>query len=131
MANLVTTEANNILAASSGQAAFIAPSGGLNSQMVALITTTTPSTPTAVGSEVTGGSYVRKNVQFAAPAGGSITSSNTLTWTGMPACTVGGVEEWDVNGTTRRWFGLLSTPRTCNNGDTFSISAGSFTKNLS
>jgi hypothetical protein len=78
-----------------------------------------------------GAGYVRKAIQFAAPSGGAITSSNTLTYVNMPACTVGGVEEYDANGTTRRWFGLLSTNKTCNLGDTFSISAGSYSKNLS
>ena len=108
-------------------------SGALGSQLVALTTITTPSTATAAGSEVpaAGGSYVRKAIQFNAPSGGSITSSNTLTYTNMPACTVGGVDEYDANGTTRRWFGLLSTNKTCNAGDTFSIAAGSYSKNLS
>lgn len=131
MANLTTTEANNILAASSGQAAFQAVSGGMGTQLVALTTTTTPSTATVAGSEVTGGSYSRKAIQFSAPSGGTITSSTALTWTAMPACIVGGIDEYDANGTTRRWFGLLSSSKTVNNGDTFSIAAGSFTKTLS
>jgi hypothetical protein len=98
---------------------------------VALTTTTTPSTATTPGSEVVGGGYSRKPIQFNAPSGGAITSSNTLTYINMPATTVGGVDEYDANGTTRRWFGLLSTNKTCNAGDTFSISAGSYSKNLS
>lgn len=106
-------------------------SGALGTQLVALTTTTTPSTATAAGSEVSGQGYTRKPIQFNAPSGGSITSSNTLTYVNMPACTVGGVDEYDANGTTRRWFGLLSTNKTCNAGDTFSINAGSYTKNLS
>ena len=100
--------------------------------MVALVTAM--GSPTTPGTEVTntgGGSYSRKQIQFAAPSGGSIASSNSLTYASMPACQVVGVEEWDVNGTTRRWFGPLSTPKTCNLGDTFTISAGSYSKNLS
>lgn len=85
----------------------------------------------APGAEVSGGSYSRKAVQFAAPSGGSIASSNTLTYTNMPATTVVGVEEYDANGTTRRWFGPLSTNKTTNAGDTFSVSAGSYSKSLS
>ena len=96
--------------------------------MTAMGTATTP------GTEVTntgGGSYSRKAIQFAAPAGGSITSSSTLTYASMPAATIVGVEEYDANGTTRRWFGPLSTNKTTNLGDTFTISAGSYSKNLS
>jgi hypothetical protein len=131
MANLVTTEANNLLNASSGQATFTAVSGGVGTQLVALTTTTTPSTATAAGTEVSGGSYARKTITFAAASAGSITSNLALNYTSMPACTVGGVDEYDANGTTRRWFGLLSASKTVNAGDTFSIASGSYTKTLS
>lgn len=87
---------------------------------------------TAAGTEVTGGSYIRTNVTFAAPAGGSISSNAAITVPSMPACTVVGVEEWDSAGTpVRRWFGNLSASKTVNAGDTFSISSGSYVKTLS
>lgn len=130
IANLTTTESNNILAATSGQAAFVPPSGGLGSQRMALVTVT--GTAAAAGTEVLGGSYARQLVTYAAPAGGSISSNVALQYTNMPGpITVTGVEEYDANNTTRRWFGNLSTPKPVNQGDTFTIAPGSLTKSLS
>lgn len=127
MANLVTVEANAILGATSGQAAYVAPTTPIK---VALATAT--GTASAAGTEVTGGSYARQTITFAAAAGGSITSNVVLTYTNMPACTVTGVDEWDSAGTpVRRWFGALSASKTVNAGDTFSIASGSYTKTLS
>ena len=65
MANLVTVEANAILAASSGQAAYTAPTAPIK---VALVTTT--GTATAAGTEVVnagGSTYARQTITFAAP----------------------------------------------------------------
>jgi hypothetical protein len=131
MANLVTTEANNLLNASSGQAAFAAVSGGVGTQKVALATGT--SSAASAGTEVTGGAgpYARQSITFAAASAGSISSNIALTYSGMPACTVLGVDEYDANGTTRRWFGALTASKTVNAGDTFSIASGSYTKTLS
>lgn len=127
MANLVTTEANGLLNASSGQAAYTAPVTPIK---VALATAT--GTASAAGTEVAGGSYARQTITFSAASGGSITSNVALTYTNMPACTVTGVDEWDSTGTpVRRWFGALSASKTVNAGDTFSIAAGSYTKTLS
>ena len=134
MANLTTTEAANILAASSGQATFIAASGGLGSQKVALNITPTASTAAAQGTEASGGGYVRTQITFSAPSGtpSQITNSVPVTFTNMPACTVQGVDEFDANGTTRRWFGGLSAGnKTVNAGDTFTIAASNYTKTLS
>lgn len=104
------------------------PATGLQ---VALITTDSPSSDSAAGSEVTGGSYARKDLTLSAPSGGSYSNSADLTWTGMPACTVGGVEIWDKAGTpVRIWWGTLSAQKTVNAGDTFTITAGSLTLSL-
>src|SRR5215469_3516601 len=127
MANLVTVEANGILNASSGQATYTNPTTPIK---VALVTAT--GTATTAGTEVTGGSYARQTITFAAASGGSISSNVALTYTKMPACTVTGVDEWDSAGTPiRRWFGNLSASKTVNAGDTFSIASGSYTKTLS
>jgi hypothetical protein len=127
MANLVTVEANAILAASSGQATYVA---AVTPIKVALMTAN--STATGLGTEVSGGSYSRQTITFAAPSGGSISSNIVLNYTSMPACTVTGVDEWDSAGTPiRRWFGALSASKTVNAGDTFSIASGSYTKTLS
>jgi hypothetical protein len=133
MANLVTTEANNILNASSGQAAFTAVSGGTGTQKVALNISPTASTAAAQGTEASGGAgpYARQTITFSAASAGSITNNLALSYTGMPACTVTGVDEFDANGTTRRWFGALSSSKTVNAGDTFSIATSSYTKTLS
>jgi hypothetical protein len=129
MANLVTVEANALLAASSGQATYTAPTAPLK---VALVSTI--GTATVAGTEISGGSgpYSRQTITFGAPSGGSISSNIAVTFTGMPAVTVVGVDEYDSAGTpVRRWFGLLSASKTVNLGDTFSIAAASYTKTLS
>lgn len=127
MANLVTVEANALLAGSSGQASYPAVTTPIK---VALVTAT--GTASAAGTEVTGGSYARQTITFAAATGGSISSNVALTYTNMPACTVTGVDEYDSAGTpVRRWFGNLSASKTVNAGDTFSIASGSYTKTLS
>ena len=104
------------------------PSTGLQ---VALITTDSASSDSAAGSEVSGGDYARKDLSLSAPSGGSYSNSADLTWTGMPACTVGGVEIWDKAGTpVRIWWGALSAEKTVNAGDTFTIASGDLTLSL-
>lgn len=120
MANLVTVEANALLAASSAQTAYTNPTGAIK---VALVTAT--GTASAAGTEVTGGSYARQTITFAAASAGAIASNVALTYTSMPAATVTGVDEYDSAGTpVRRWFGALSASKTTNSGDTFTIASG-------
>lgn len=133
MANLVTVEANAILAASSGQAPYVAPVPPI---MVALVTVM--GTATAPGTEVVNtttpvSQYARQSITFAPPSSGSIASSNALTFLNMPPLTIVGVDEFDSATPTpiRRWFGALSTPKSVNAGDTFSISIGSYSKAMS
>lgn len=126
MANVVQVEANALLAASSGQAAYTAPTAPVK---VALDTVN--GTTTAAGTEVTGGSYARQSITYAAPSGESIASNAALTYTSMPACTVTGVDEFDSAGTpVRRWTGALTASKTVNAGDTFTIASGSYSKTL-
>lgn len=127
MANLVSVEANALLAASSGQTAYTNPTSPIK---VALDTTV--GSATAAGTEVTGGSYARQTITFAAASAESISSNVALTYTSMPACTVTSVDEFDSAGTpVRRWWGSLSASKTVNAGDTFSIASGSYTKTMS
>jgi hypothetical protein len=130
MANLVTVEANAILEASSGKTSYPNPTGPIK---VALDTAT--GTASAAGTEVTGGSYARQTITFAAAAAGAIASNVALTYTNMPAeggSGVTGVDEFDSTGTPiRRWFGALTASKTTNAGDTFTIASGSYTKTLS
>lgn len=101
------------------------PTRPTTSLQVALITTTTVSTDSTAGSEVSGGSYTRKNVTFTSSSSGASSNNADLTWTGMPACTVGGVEVWDSAGTpVRLWYGTLTANKTVNSGDTFTIATG-------
>lgn len=123
MANLTTTLDNKIL------------------DHINLVTSYTPTTPLklalvtvagsagSAGTEVTGGSYARQTITFAAASSGTAANSNTITLT-LPACTVVGVEIWDNAGTpVRLWFGTI-TSRTFLSGDTFTFAASSVTLSL-
>ncbi len=127
MANLVTVEANALLDATSGEATYTNPTTPIK---VALDTAV--GSASAAGTEVTGGSYARQTITFAAASAESISSNVALTYTSMPACTVTSVDEWDSAATPiRRWWGSLTASKTVNSGDTFSIASGSYTKTLS
>jgi hypothetical protein len=85
---------------------------------------------TVNGTELgTGGSYVQGTgitpVTFTlTPA--TATSNINLTQTNMPSCTLVGGELWDSSGTPHRtWQGALSSNKTVNSGDTFTVPAGS------
>ncbi len=127
MGALVSVEADALLAASSGEAAYVAPTTPIKVALVTVI-----GTATAAGTEVVGGSYARQTVTMAVPSGEAIASNVALTYTSMPAVTVVGVDEYDSAATpVRRWWGLLAASKTTNAGDTFSIASGSYTKTLS
>lgn len=90
---------------------------------VALVTAN--GTDTTAGTEVAGGSYVRKNMTVAAATNGATSNSADLIWTGMPAATVVGVEVWDNAGVpVRLWYGALGASRTVASGDELKILAG-------
>lgn len=133
MANIVTVEANKLLDSSVEGLTYTEPSGVIN---LALITTTTPSTNTVAGSEVTGGSYARAATtsKWAAATGGSKTTTAAISFTGMPGpISVGGIELWDSTGTPiRRWFGTLTGgAKSVNSGDTVTFAIGSIVITLS
>jgi hypothetical protein len=96
---------------------------------VALITTATPGTDSATGTEVTGGSYARTAVTFGAASAGAIANSADVVFTNMPAVTVGGVAIFE-NGGTRIAYGTLSANKTTNSGDTFTITTGNLSFTL-
>ncbi|MEU9333145.1 hypothetical protein AB0D49_08265 [Streptomyces sp. NPDC048290] len=96
---------------------------------VALVTVN--GTDTTAGTEATGGSYARQNLAVAAAVGGATSNSADLSFTGMPAATVVGVEVWDsAGGPVRLWYGPLSVPRTVDAGDELRLTAGSLTLSL-
>ena len=106
--------------------------------------TTAPTTPlkialvtangddTTAGTEVTGGSYARQTLTVGAASGGATSNSADLSFTGMPACTVVGVEVWDSAGTpVRLWYGALTASRTVAAGDEVRLVAGALSLSLS
>jgi hypothetical protein len=126
MANIVTIEANKLLASSVTGAAYVGPSGAVN---LSLFTTATASTATTPGTEVTGGSYARQATTglWGTASASAITTTGAISFTGMPLVTsVNGIELWDSAGTpVRRWFGTILAPKATNVGDTISFAAGS------
>ena len=79
------------------------------------------------GTQVTGGSYAAQTITLAAASGGTGATSNSadITFSGMPSCTVVGLEIWDSAGTPFRWwYGPLDTPRVLTAGDTLKFLTG-------
>ena len=99
---------------------------------IALITTATPGTDSALGSEVTAGgnAYARQAVTFGTASGGAIENTNAPSWVNMPAVTVGGIAIFE-NGGTRIAYGTLAANKTTNAGDTFTIAIGDIDITLS
>lgn len=99
----------------------LAPAAPTTPLKVALVTVN--GSDTTAGTEVAGGSYARKNLSVAAAVNGATSNSTDLSWTGMPAATVVGVEVWDNTGATRLWYGALAANRTMLAGDELKILA--------
>lgn len=88
-------------------------------------------TDSAAGTEVTGGSYARQTIAWTAASSGSIANSATINFTGMPACTVVGIEVYDTAGTPKRLaYGPLTANKTVAAGDTIQFGAGNITLSL-
>ena len=124
--NLPNTIENQILDAIVGTAAYSVTAPCTLALMTANGNDSTP------GTEVTGGSYSRQTIAFSAASGGSSSNSATINFTGMPACTVVGVEIYDSAGTPKRlWYGSLTASKTVASGDTLQFGAGNITLSLS
>lgn len=95
---------------------------------LALFTSSSSSAALEAGTitnEVTGGTYARQAVTFAAPAAGATENSGAISFTNMPAGTVAYVAVMDAATAGNVLFhGALTTSRTLNLGDTFTIAAG-------
>ena len=86
----------------------------------------------AAGTEVTGGSYARQTIAFDAASGGSIDNNAVINFTGMPSCTVVGIEIYDSTGTPKRLaYGALTASRTVTSGDTVQFAIGAVSLSLS
>jgi hypothetical protein len=124
--NLSNTAENAALNFTLGVAAT-GPTGQLT---VALVTAA--GNDATAGTEVTGGSYARKNLTVASAVNGGTGNSADLVWTGMPACTIVGWEIWDSAGTpVRWWYGPLDADKTLAAGDEYTIAASGLTLAIS
>lgn len=95
------------------------PSTATISSALALITTGTPYLalytnnpgPGNTGTELTGGSYARQAITFAAPVGSSVSNSATVNFSGLPTSTVThyGVLSASSGGTLRVYGELNSS----------------------
>ena len=124
---LTTAECNNLLNASTNATSYP------NTTATKLGLVTAVGNATAAGTEVTGGSgpYARQACTFSTASGGSIANSSTVTFTGMPACTVVGAEIWDSAGTpNRKWYMSLTASRTLQAGDSISFAASAVSLGL-
>lgn len=83
------------------------------------------------GTEVAGGSYARQTITFGAAASGAITNSASISFAGMPAATVVGIEIYDSAGTPKRLaYGALTTSRVVTAGDTVQFASSAITLSL-
>ena len=127
MAGIVAAEANRLLDASFGRVAYVAPTTPMR-----LALATTANTDSAAGTEVTGGSYARQDLDMGtAAANKQIPNSASEAFTNMPAVTVTHIDIYDAAATPRRaWYGPLTTARTLAAGDTLSFAAAAITASI-
>lgn len=93
---------------------------------------TSAPTESSSGTEVTGGSYVRKAVSFTASSSGASSNSSNVDFTGMPACTVVAVGVLDaLTSGNLLFYATLSVSKAVLANDTFRISAGDLDVSLS
>jgi len=77
------------------------------------------------GTEVTGGSYIRKAVTFSAASAGATSNTADIDFTGMPAATTVAIAvHTAVTAGTMLMYGTLTTNKTTDAGDTLRIAAG-------
>ncbi len=124
--NLPDTIENQLLDALVGTSAYTVTTP------VKLALMTANGSDSAPGTEVTGGSYARQTIAFDAAASGSISNNAAISFTGMPACTVVGIEIWDNAGSPKRLaYGPLTASRSVSAGDTVQFASSSVTLSLS
>lgn len=126
MAGNLTDVAENIaLDAITGAAS------GLFTAPLKLKLMTVNGTDSGAGTEVTGGSYSQQTITFASATSGSASNNSTITFSGMPSCTVVGFEIVDSAGSPRRiWWIPATSSKTVNSGDTYSVASGAITVSI-
>ena len=117
--NLTNTAENLILAHFLGVTAYT-----FDSTVFVGLYTVAPTDSTS-GTEVTGGSYARQAITFAAASGGATSNTTDVDFTGMPAATTVAVAVHTAStGGTMLMYGTLTTNKTTDAGDTLRIAAG-------
>ena len=98
---------------------------------IKLALVTTNGDDATAGTEVTGGSYARQTIAFDAAASGQIANNASISFTGMPAVTVVGIELYDSALTPKRLAcGALTVSRTITAGDTVQFASSAITLSL-
>lgn len=107
----------------------------INATLNAFLRATNITAPTTVyvgllssTTEATGGSYARQSITFGAPSSGVCTSTNSQTFTNMPAMTVDHVGIYDASTSGNQLYNAAATAsKTTNSGDTVTIATGGIT----
>lgn len=77
------------------------------------------------GTEVTGGSYIRKVATFTAASSGATSNDSNIDFTGMPAATTVAIGIFDAETSGNMLlYGTLTTNKTTDAGDTLRIATG-------
>lgn len=123
--NLTDTIENQLLDALVGTASYSVTTP------IKLALVTANGSDSAAGTEVTGGSYARQTIAFGSASSGQIANSSVINFTGMPTCTVVGIELYDSAGTPKRLaYGALAASKSVTSGDTVQFAASSVTFSL-
>lgn len=131
MSGLTTAAANRLIDAANATTALTA---AVAPEKVRL--TTTNPTAAAAGTEATGGSYVSggQTIAYGAASAAAASNSGIITYSGMPAITVNGIDIFDAAGTPFRWWWASSvsgfTAKTTNAGDTLSFAAAAIVESI-
>lgn len=93
---------------------------------------TTNPTAADTGTEVTGGSYARQSMSWAAASGGSSSTAADINFAAMPAVTVTYLGIRDaVTGGNLLFYGAWASAKTLNAGDTYTVKAADLVNALS
>lgn len=82
-------------------------------------------TESGAGTEVAGGTYARQAVDWNAASGGTKSTAASITFSDLPETDVQGWAIYDSAGTTRKWYGVISskTGTAQNVDDTVTVTA--------
>lgn len=117
--NLSNYLENKLLDHFLGTASYTMPS------TVYLALYTSAPTDSGGGTEVTGGSYVRKAITFTSASSGSASNDSNVDFTNMPACTVVAVGIFDASTSGNLLaYGSLTANKTLDAGDIFRAQTG-------